>query len=64
MDGIYYVVKRKSDGRCVGPAGVSKAPHLYETRGRAEARRKSRFREDDFVVVPVHLTELKQGVQV
>lgn len=63
MDGTYYVIKRKSDGRVMCPAGVSKAPHLYETKGKAEGRRKTMFRTDDYEVVPVQLTELKQGVQ-
>lgn len=60
MDGIYYVIKRKADGKHVGPRGVSKAPHLYETPGKANAQRNSRFfRPDDYEVVPVQLTEMK-----
>lgn len=58
MDGIYYVIKRKSDGQHIGPRGVSKAPHLYETKGRASGQ-LPRFRRDDFEVVPVQLTEMK-----
>lgn len=61
MDGIYYVIKRKSDGMHIGPRGVSSAPHLYETKGKAEGQRKRIFRPDDFVVVPAKLTELKEG---
>lgn len=59
MDGIYYVIKRKSDGKHVGPRGVSQAPHLYETKGKANGRRKSFYRSDDYEVVPVQLTEMK-----
>lgn len=61
MDGIYYVIKRKSDGKHVSPSGVSKAPHLYETKGRAEGQRKRHFRAD--LYESVQLTELKEGEQ-
>lgn len=59
MDGIYYVIKRKSDGKHIGPRGVSQAPHLYETEGKANGRRKSFYSSDDYEVVPVQLTEMK-----
>lgn len=60
MDGIYYVIRRKSDGKPVGPRGVSTAPHLYTSEGKANAQRKGRyFRPDDYEVVPVQLTEMK-----
>lgn len=59
MDGIYYVIKRKSDGRHIGPVGVSSAPHLYKTEGKANGQRKRAFRPDDYEVVPVQLTEMK-----
>lgn len=61
MDGTYYVIKRKSDGKHIGPSGVSKAPHLYETEGKANGQRKRFFREDDYEVVPAQLTEIKKG---
>lgn len=64
MDGTYYVIKRKFDGKHVGPRGVSQAPHLYDTKGKAEARRKNKFRGGEgYEVVPVQLTELKEGEQ-
>ena len=63
MNGTYYVIKRKSDDRHVGPSGVSSAPHLYNTKGKAEGRRKSFYHPDNYEVVPVQLTELKQGEQ-
>ena len=59
MDGIYYVIKRKSDGKHVGPRGVSKAPHLYGTEGIANGQRKRYYRPDDYEVVPAQLTEMK-----
>lgn len=59
MDGTYYVIKRKSDGKHIGPSGISKAPHLYTTKGKAEGRRKAFYRMDDYEVVPVQLTEMK-----
>lgn len=63
IDGTYYVIKRKRDGQHVGPAGVSKAPHLYDTKGKANGKRKGYFGPDNYEVVPVQLTELKEGVQ-
>lgn len=62
MDGIYYVIKNKTDGTTKSPKGVSKAPHLYSTKGKAEGALKRGWRIDHYEVVPVHLTELREGV--
>lgn len=62
MDGIYYAIKHKATGVTVSPSGTSKAPHLYTTKGKAEARRKSiasGIWADQYEVVPVQLTEMK-----
>jgi hypothetical protein len=62
MDGVYYVIKHK-DGTTWSPPGTSAAPHLFRSEGKANARLKSLSRYyAESKVVPVQLTELKQGV--
>lgn len=61
MDGIYYVIREIATGAHCGPPGVSQAPHLYLTKGKAEGQRK-RFGPlwaDKYETVPVQLTEIK-----
>lgn len=61
MDGTYYVIKNVETGQTISPPAVSTAPHLYSTRGKAEARRKAfGFRSDKYVVTPVQLIEIKE----
>lgn len=62
MDGIYYVIKDKQTGKSVSPRGVSLAPHLYRSKGKAEGQRQSRYfyRPDNYEVVAVQLTEIKE----
>lgn len=60
IDGTYYVIKRKSDGKPIGPSGVSSAPHLYNSKGKAEARRKCKRNEGSYETVPVLLTEVAE----
>lgn len=65
MDGTYYVIKIKATGEAITPSGVGKVPHLYATKGKAEGRLKSMIGHwhDKCEIVPVRLTELKQGEQ-
>lgn len=65
IDGVYWAVKWKVTGTTVNPSGVSNAPHLYLSKGKAEARWKqlSKSCREATEVVPVQLTELKEGKQ-
>lgn len=62
MDGIYYVIKH-GDGTTWSPSGTSTAPHLFHSKGKANARLKqlSSYWYSESKVVSVHLTELKEG---
>lgn len=65
MDGIYYVIKNKVTGEHAIQRGISHAPHLYSTEGKASGQLKSNHRywnKDDYEVVKVILTEVKDDV--
>lgn len=51
----YWVVREIASKAICGPAGVSSAPHLYLTKGKAEARRKTRWQPARYEVVAVEL---------
>jgi hypothetical protein len=61
MNGVYWVVKIKETGKTLNPPGVSTAPHLYLTKGKANGTFKRLYRPELYEVVPVQLTELIEG---
>lgn len=61
MNGTYYVIKDKDTGKSVSPSGVSKAPHLYLTEGKANGMLKKMWLSELYEVVPVELKELVKG---
>lgn len=58
MDDVYYVIKNEATGAHLTKTGQSSAPHLYTSPGKANAQLPSK----GWKVVPVQLTELKEGV--
>lgn len=58
MDGICYVIKNEATGKHMTRPGQSSAPHLYTSPGKANAQ----LPRNGWKVVPVQLTELKEGV--
>jgi len=61
IEGTYYVIREKKTGRHVAARGVSSAPHLYTTFGKAEGMRKQKWQPDNYESVPVQLTLVKEG---
>ncbi len=55
----FFYVREKATKQPNTPKGVqSGAPHLYTSRGKAEARRKGLWKPDLYEVVEVQLTEI------
>lgn len=60
MNGIYWAVKNKQTGMTVNPPGVSSAPHLYATKGKANGAHKRLYKQELYEVVPVQVTEIRE----
>jgi hypothetical protein len=60
MDGIYFVIRHKTTKEHQRLRGVSGAPHLYLSKGKAEGQRKHLWRSDEYESVPVQLTVLEE----
>lgn len=63
MNGTYFVVREIETGKPRGPSGVSKAPHLYRTKGIADGIRKQLWKPTLYEVVSVQLTVIEPTPQ-
>lgn len=55
MKTTYWVVREIKTKKLRGPAGVSKAPHLYRTHGIAMSIVNRKWKPSEFEAVPVEL---------
>jgi len=52
----YHAIRHIKDQTFWHPSGTGATPHLFQTKGKAEARRKQLWRSDEHEVVEVTLT--------
>jgi hypothetical protein len=61
-DASYFFVRDIESQRPNSPAGTQRgAPHLFTSFGKADGRRKTLHKPDEYEVVEVQLTEIKKG---
>lgn len=49
----FWGIRNKATREIYSPRGVSTAPHLYRTKGIADARRKQLWKADEYEVVEI-----------